>query len=84
MPSFVTSMFLYSCESGTFTAELEQRKAGLSDEMQLKGYQTFFARTMLPIKRFTERSKQPLKNMLNFSSLVKKRKLRVFGAERLV
>ena len=35
MHSLVIFVFLYVCESGTFTTELEQRKAGLSDEMQL-------------------------------------------------
>ena len=34
---------------------------------------------MLPMRRFAERSKQPLENMTNSCSLVKKRKLRWFG-----
>ena len=29
MGSLVISIFLYACESGNFTAELDQRKAGL-------------------------------------------------------
>ena len=64
MRSLVISIFLYACESWTLIAELEKR----TQAFEMRCYRrlsTFHIRTMLPIRRFAERSKQPLENMTN-------------------
>ena len=52
MRSLVISIFLYACDSPLRWDATE-------------GYWTFPTRTMLPIRKFTERAKQPLENMMN-------------------
>ena len=72
MRSLIISVFLYACESWILTAELEKRMQAF----EIRYYRrllTFHIRTMLPTRRFPERSKQPLENMVN------KQKLRWFG-----
>ena len=64
MRSLVISIFLYACESWTLTAELEKERRLLRWDAT-GGYWTFHIRTMLPMRRFAERSKQPLENMTN-------------------
>ena len=64
MRSLVISIFLYACESWTLTAELEKRIQAFEIDAT-GGYWTFHIRTMLPMRRFAERSKQPLENMTN-------------------
>ena len=64
MRSLVISIFLYACESWTLTAELEKR----TQVFEMRCYwrlETFHIRTMLPMRWFAERSKQPLENMTN-------------------
>ena len=60
MRSLVISIFLYACESWTLTAELEKR----TQAFEMRCYRRLF-RTMLPMRKFAERSKQPLENMTN-------------------
>ena len=65
MRSLAISIFLYACDSWTLTAELEKRTQAF--EMRCyQNYLTFCPRTMFPMRRFAETSKQPLENMLNF------------------
>ena len=64
MCSLVISVFLCACESWTFTARLEKR----TQAFEMKCYWrllTIRIRIMLPVRRFAERSKQPLQNMTN-------------------
>ena len=61
--SLVSSIFLYAHESWTLIAELEKR----TQAFEMRCYQTtFLTRTMLPLRTFAKRSKQPLENMVNF------------------
>ena len=64
MRSLVISIFLYACESWTLTAELEKRTPALKWDAT-EGNWTFHTRTMLPMRKFAVRSKQPLENMAN-------------------
>ena len=64
MRSLVISIFLYACESWTLTAELEKR----TQAFEMRCYRRLLNisyKTMLPMRRFAERSKQPLENMTN-------------------
>ena len=61
MRSLVISIYLYACESWTLTAELEKRTQAF--EVDATG--AFHIRTVLPMRRFAERSKQLLENMMN-------------------
>ena len=64
MRSLVISIFLYAYESWTLTAELEKR----TQAFEMRCYRRLLNisyRTMLPMRRFAERSKQPLENMTN-------------------
>ena len=64
MRSLVISIFMYACESWTLTAALEKR----TQAFEMRCYRRllkFHIRTMLPMRRFAERSKQPLENMTN-------------------
>ena len=59
---FAISIFLNACESWSLTAELEKRMQAF----EMRCYRRpFRIRTMLPMRRFAERSKQPLENMAN-------------------
>ena len=64
MRCLVISIFLYACESWTLIAELEKR----TQAFEMKCYRRLLNisyKDMLPMRRFAERSKQPLENMLN-------------------
>ena len=64
MCSFVISIFLYNCESWTLTAELKKR----TQAFEMRYYRRLLNisyKDMLPMRRFAERSKQPLENMTN-------------------
>ena len=64
MRSLVISIFLYACESWTLTAELEKR----TQAFEMRCYRRLLnisTLTMLPMRRFAERSKQSLENMTN-------------------
>ena len=63
MDCLVIAIFLYACESWPMTAELEKRTQVF--EMRYYLRLTFDTRAMLPLRRFAERSKQPLENMMN-------------------
>ena len=62
MRYLVISIFLYACKSWTLTAELEKR----TKVFEMRCYRRLLnIRTMLPIRRFAERTKQPSENMTN-------------------
>ena len=63
MCSLVISIFLYACESWTLTAEFEKRTQAF--EMRCYRLLNIWYKDKLPMKRFAERSKQPLENMTN-------------------
>ena len=60
MRVLVISIFLYACESWTLTAEIEK----LRQAFELRCYRKLL-NIMLQMRRFTERSKQPLENTMN-------------------
>ena len=76
MRSLVISIFLYDCESGTLTAELEKRTQ-VSDDIIQKDFLTFPMSTMLQMRRFAKRYKPPFEKPPydKLLTLVKKRKL---------
>ena len=62
MRSLVTSIFLYALESWTLATELEKR----TQAFEMRCYRRLMTtRTMIPMRRFAERSKQPLENRIN-------------------
>ena len=69
MCSLAISIFLYACESWTLTAELEKRTQAFEMRCYRRllyiSYEDRRVRTMLPMRRFAERSKQPLERMTN-------------------
>ena len=75
MRSLVISIFLYACEPWSLTAELENMTQAFEMRCYLR-LLNISKRIMLPMRRSTERSKQPLENMTELLILVKKRKLR--------
>ena len=58
--SLVISIFLYTCESWTLTAELEKRTQAFEMKCCRRILNISYK---LPMKRFAERSKQPLENI---------------------
>ena len=65
MRSLVISIFLYACESWTLTAEIEKRTQAFEMGCYRRLLNISYLRTMSPMRRFAERSKQPLENMTN-------------------
>ena len=64
MRFLVISTFLYACESLTLTAELEKR----TQAFEMRCYRRLLNisyKDHYPMRRFAERSKQPLENMTN-------------------
>ena len=58
-------IILYACESWPLTAELEKRRQAF----EMKCYQrlvNILYKDVFPMRRFAERSKQPLENMMDF------------------
>ena len=64
MRSLVISIFLYAGESWTLTAELEKR----TQAFEMRCYRRLLNisyKDYIQMRRFAERSKQPLENMTN-------------------
>ena len=64
MRSLVISVLLYACESWNLTAEFQKRVQAF----EMRCYQRLLNisyKVNVPIRRFTERSRQPLENMMN-------------------
>ena len=64
MRSLIISIFLYACESWTLTAELKEK----TQAFELKCYRRLLHisyKDHVTMKKFAERSKQPLENMTN-------------------
>ena len=62
MRSLIISIFLDACKSWTLAVELEKR----AQAFEMRYYRkllSIFIRTMLPMRIFAERSKQPCENM---------------------
>ena len=79
MRSLVISVFLYACEKWTMTTELKKRPQAF----EMRCYRrllNIFIRTLLPTRKFAERSKQPAIGKCDkLLTLVKKRKVSWFG-----
>ena len=63
MLSIVTSIFLYACESWTFTAELKRRIQVMEMRCYRKVYYTSHTKTMLPMRKSVPRSSRQLDHM---------------------